>query len=80
MSAIIHSHTDLADWIQDRLGEGVTRHLAETLAETTWEEARVAGYGPGEDWEPFLAAIDWQGRAADCIAAAIHSKSRRRPE
>ena len=75
MNAIVHSRTELGDRIHDILGESATRHLADTLAEAAWEEAQEAGYRPGDDWGPFLSAIDWRARAADQIAAAIRSKA-----
>lgn len=77
MQAIIHSPSDLGDRIQEILGESATRLLVDKLAETAWEEAREAGYRPGEDWGPFLAAVDWRSRAADRIASDIHAKANR---
>lgn len=77
LKAIIHSRTDLGDRIQEILGDSATRHLADTLAEAAWEEAQKAGYRPGDDWGPFLTAVDWRARAADRIASDIQSKARR---
>ncbi|HKK13409.1 MAG TPA: hypothetical protein VKA14_01975 [Gammaproteobacteria bacterium] len=77
MSSIIRSQADLQAHIEDRLGDGVTRKLVEKLAGAAWQEAREAGYQPGQDWTDFLAGVDWLERAGDVIAADIQAKADR---
>ena len=74
MSGIIRSRAELRDVIENRLGAGASEKLIEKVTEAAWEEARVAGYRPGDDWTAFLAAVDWHERAGDVIAADIQAK------
>jgi hypothetical protein len=74
MNGIIRSRAELREVIADRLGAGATAYLIDKLVEAAWEEAGEAGYRPGVDWTDFLAAVDWQQRAGDVIAADIQAK------
>ena len=74
MSGIIRSRAELREVIENRLGADATDKLLEKLCESAWEEAREAGFGPGDDWTDFLAAVDWRERAGDVIAADIQAK------
>jgi len=74
MNGIIRSRAELREVIENRLGADATDKLIEKLSDSAWEEAREAGFGPGDDWTDFLGGVDWRERAEGVIAADIQAK------
>ncbi|KPV38930.1 hypothetical protein AN478_13435 [Thiohalorhabdus denitrificans] len=74
MNGIIRSRAELREVIENGLGADASDYLIDKLCASAWEEAREAGFGPGDDWTDFLAGVDWREKAGDVIAADIQAK------